>query len=196
MTRKLDIAGARRARPYSRSEYLGRILWTLAWPLFRASPRILYGWRAWLLRRFGARVGARVHISPSAHIPIPWNLSIGDDSSIGEHAWVYDLGPVRIGARTTVSHRAHLCAGTHDHRDPALPLLRVPIEIGDDAWVCADALVGPGVTVGDGAIVAAGAVAMRDVADWTVVAGNPARVVNRREIRAGTHASGTGASPE
>ena len=171
----LDIRSARAARPYSRKEYLGRILWMLAWPLF--------GWRRFLLRCFGARVGERVHIYPSARIEIPWNLEIGDEASIGEDVLVYSLGPVRIGPRTTVSHRAHLCAGSHDYRDPGLPLLRLPVSIGADAWICAQAFVGPGVVVGDGAVVGAAAVVTRPVEAWTVVAGNPARFLQRRELR-------------
>lgn len=181
----LQIDTARQARPYSRKEYVGRVLWSLALPMFRFSPRPLFAWRAWLLRRFGAAIGQRVHIYPSVRVVIPWNLSIGDDSSIGDDALIYNLGPVTLGARATVSHRAHLCAGTHDYRDPALPLLRLPISIGDDAWVCAQSLVGPGVAVGEGAVVGAGSVVMRDVPAWTVVAGNPAQPVKRRELRAG-----------
>lgn len=179
----LDINAARAARPYSSKEYLGRVLWMLAQPLFRFSPRPLFGWRRALLRCFGARVGPQVHIYPSVRIEIPWNLSIGAQASLGERVWVYSLGPVTIGARATVSHNAHLCAGSHDYRDPRLPLLRLPIHIGADAWVCAQAFVGPGVTVGEGAVVGAAAVAMRDVEPWTVVAGNPARFVRKREWR-------------
>ena len=111
---KLDIAAARAARPYTRSEYVGRVLWALATPLFRLSPRPLHGWRRTLLRLFGARVGRDVSIHPSARIVIPWNLSIGDESSLGDRALVYNLGLVTIGARSTVSHLAHLCAGSHD----------------------------------------------------------------------------------
>ncbi len=113
---------------------------------------------------------------------MPWNLAVGADAALGEDVLVYNLGPVTIGARATVSHRAHLCAGSHDFRDPALPLLKPPIVVGPQAWVCAQAFVGPGVTVGEGAVVGAASVAMRDVEPWAVVAGNPARVVTTRMI--------------
>lgn len=180
---KLDIAAARAARPYTRAEYAGRVLWALATPLFRFSPRPLHGWRRTLLRLFGASVGRDVSIHPSARIVIPWNLSIGDQSSLGDRALVYNLGRVTIGARSTVSHLAHLCAGSHDYLDPALPLLRLPIEIGSDVWVCAQAFVGPGLTLGDGCVVGAGAVVTRSVEAWTVVAGNPAALVRQRVMR-------------
>ena len=183
LTQGLDIDSARQARPYSRKEYIGRVLWMLVWPLFRCSPRPLFGWRRFLLRCFGARVGRAVNIYPSARIEIPWNLDIGDASSIGENVLVYSLGPVRIGPRSTISHNAHLCAGSHDYRDPALPLLRLPVTIGADAWVCAQSFVGPGAVVGDGSVVGAGAVVTGEVEPWTVVAGNPARFVKKRELR-------------
>ena len=179
----LDIASARTARPYSRREYLGRIMWMLARPLFRFSPRPMFGWRSFLLRCFGAQVGKHVHVYPSARIEIPWNLHIGDEASLGENVLVYSLGPVEIGPRTTVSHNAHLCAGSHDYRDPGLPLLRLPISIGADAWICAQSFVGPGVVVGDGAVVGAASVVTTSVAPWTVVAGNPATFLKPRVLR-------------
>ena len=104
-----------------------------------------------------------MHVYPSATIYFPWNLEAGDESAISEHVFIYNLGRVTLGSRVTISHRAHLCAGTHDHTKPDFPLLRPPIVIGSDAWICADAFVGPGVTVGEGAIVGARAVAMKDV---------------------------------
>ena len=112
----------------------------------------------------------------------PWNLEAGDETAIGERALIYNLGRVTLGARVTVSHGAHVCAGTHDHTKPDFPLLRPPIIIGPEAWICADAFVGPGVTIGEGAIVGARAVAMKDVRPWTIVIGNPARETQRREI--------------
>lgn len=131
----------------------------------------------------GATIGRHVHIYPSAHIYYPWMLDIGDESAIGEKSLVYNLGQVSIGAKVTISHRAHLCAGTHDYTDPALPLLRPPITIGDQAWICADAFVGPGVQIGEGAVVGARAVVFKDVAAWQVVGGNPAQVVKQRVLR-------------
>ena len=102
-------------------------------------------------------------------------------SSIGERAVVYNLGRVVIGRRATVSQQTHLCAGTHDYDDPSFPLVTDPITIGDEAWICADAFVGPGVEVGEGAIVAARAVAIGNVESWSIVGGNPAREIKKRE---------------
>lgn len=182
----LDVDANRAARKYTRGEMARRVAWGAVWPLFRFSPRPAFAWRRTVLRMLGARVGANVHVYASATIYYPWNLDIGEQSAIGEGALIYNLGPVRIGRRATISHRAHLCAGTHDYTDPTLPLLKPPITIEDDAWICADAFVGPGVTIGAGAVVGARAVAMRDVESWTVVAGNPAVAVKRRVMRHST----------
>lgn len=175
MTRNVDVSANRRAHKWSRREQIGRVLWSLAWPLFRLSPRPMWGWRRSLLRLFGARVGRHVHVYPTVRITIPWNLALEDYCAVGDRAILYALGPIRIGARATVSQGAHLCAGTHDITDPARRLLKPPIIIGDDAWICAEAFIGPGVTVGDRAIVGARAVAMKDVPVGVIVVGNPAR---------------------
>lgn len=176
-----DIAANRRETKWTQGELACRMAWRLASPFFHLSPRQLWGWRRFLLRCFGAQIGNEVHVYPSVRVAIPWNLKIGDYSAVGDDARLYSLGAITIGSRVTVSQGAHLCAGTHDWRDPSMPLLKIPIQIGDDAWICADAYVGPGATIGAGAIVGARAVAIKDVTAGTIVAGNPAREIGHRE---------------
>ncbi len=176
----MNIGENRKSVKYSGCELVGRVLWACCGPLFRWSPRLCWGWRRFLLRMFGARIGAHVHIHPSVRVFIPWNLEIGEWSSVGFDALLYNLGPLKIGERVTISQRAHLCGGSHDFRNPAMTLIRAPIEIGDEAWICADAFVGPGVTVGARAVVGACAVAMKNVPDGCIVVGNPAKVIGVR----------------
>lgn len=175
-----DIGANRSSQKYSSKEILARVAWRTCYPLFRYSPRLLYAWRVALLKIFGAKIGSNVHIHQTTHIRYPWLLSIGDHSSLGENAIVYNLGSVSIGDRTTVSQNAHLCAGTHDFNEKAFPLVRASIEIGNDCWICADAFVGPHVSVGDGAIVGARSVVVKDVKPVSIVAGNPAKVIKKR----------------
>jgi putative colanic acid biosynthesis acetyltransferase WcaF len=180
---RLDVARNRKAVKYSRSEMAYRVMWGAGKLFFRFSPRICFGWRRFLLRLFGATIGKEVHIYNTALIYMPWNLEIGDWSSIGEQVYVYNLGKITIGAKVTISHRAHLCAGTHDYTLGDLPLQKPLIYIEDQAWICTDAFVGPGVTIGEGAIVGARGVAVSDVAPWMIVAGNPAKPVKKRVMR-------------
>jgi len=178
----LDIAGNRRARKYTWLELFRRMSWGVGRWAFRCSPRPCFGWRRFVLRCFGAKIGAHVNTYPSTWVYFPWNLAVGDWSALGEHAFVYNLGQITLGEKVTVSHRAQLCAGTHDYRQLDFPLIKPPIIIQDQVWICADAFVGPGVTVGEGAIVGARAVAMKNVEPWTIVAGNPAQVVKKRQF--------------
>jgi putative colanic acid biosynthesis acetyltransferase WcaF len=183
MKQSIDIAANRQSTKYSLCEQLARVAWAPGALLFRLTPRPLHGVRCGILRLFGARVGRDVHIYPSVRILLPWQLEIGDQSAIGDGAIIYNVGTIAIGSRTTVSQYAHLCAGSHDYRDPAFSLLRLPITIGDEAWICADAFVGPGVCIGDRAIVGARAVASKHVPSGMIVVGNPARVVKSRDPR-------------
>ncbi len=184
MAGNLDIAANRVSVKYRRADVAKRILWTLASPLFRWSPRVAFGWRSVLLRVFGARIGRHVRLEPSVTIPMPWNLTIGDWSAVGAGVRLYSLGAIKLGSSVTISQGAHLCAGTHDYTDPRMPLMKPPVSVSDEAWICADAFVGPGVTVGEGAVIGARAVVVKDVESWTVVVGNPARVVKRRSFGA------------
>lgn len=174
---QVDVNTNRNIQNWTRREMAGRLLWALASPSFALSPRPFWAWRRTLLRLFGAKVGSGAHVYPSARITIPWHLDLGEQCAVGDRAIIYALGTISIGDRATISQGAHLCAGTHDVQDPARPLVKLPIEIGADAWVAADAFIGPGVTVGDGAIVGARAVVMKDVCAHTTVVGNPAKTI-------------------
>jgi len=185
----IDTKGNRQSRNYSRSEILRRIAWAISRPLFQVSPRVFFGWRRFLLRLHGARIGQDVQVYPTAKITFPWQLEVGDWSAIGDRAIIYNLGRIRVGKHVTISQGVHLCAGSHDYSHPALSLLKPPVTVNDQAWICADAYVGPDVTIGEGAVVGARAVVTKDVNAWDVVAGNPARVIKQREIGTGPKVS-------
>lgn len=176
-----DVCENHRTQKYTLSENVRRVFWLFGSMLFRITPRPCFALRRGLLRVFGAELGRGVRTYPSTFVYFPWNLKVGDYSSFGEWVLVYNLGRVTIGNRVTISQRAHLCAGTHDYRVPTMPLLKLPIEIEDDAWICADAFIGPNVRVGARAIVAARGVVVKDAPADTIVGGNPARKIKARE---------------
>ncbi len=167
--------------PYHWRVYAARAAWNLVWAIFfRPSPSRAARWRVFLLRRFGARIATSASIRPSARIIHPWLLAVGEHSSIGDRVRVYNLGQIVIGGHTSISQDVHLCGGTHDYRNPTLPLVRSPITIGSGVWICADAFIGPGVCIGDNVVVGARAVVTKNVPANAVVAGNPARFIRPR----------------
>ncbi len=165
---------------------VARALWTVAWfLLYRPSPWFCGAWRRALLRLFGAVVEEGAQPGARCRIWAPWNLTMGRHSSLANDVDCYSVAHVTLGAHVTVSQYAFLCTATHDYEDPEFRLITKPIEIGDYAWIGAKAFIGPGVTVGEGAVVGATASVYHDVSSWTVVGGNPAIVIKKREIRPG-----------
>ena len=159
-----------------------RILWSgVWWLLFRPSPRWMFGWRAALLSCFGARLGRDVRVYPSARIWAPWNLTMGDRSCLGSGVNCYNCASIEIGENAVVSQSAYLCTASHDYNSTDFPFFSRPISIGDHAWVCTEAFLGPGVRVEAGAVVGARAAVFRAVPAWSVVGGNPARLLRSRQ---------------
>jgi len=166
---------------FSASDRLRRAVWNFCWLLlYRPSPRPLHGWRALLLRLFGAEMGPDCHFYPGAKIWAPWNLRCADQVTAGDGAEIYNPAPMRFGSHVIVSQGAYICGATHDYDDPAFPLLAYSMRIGAYAWICARACVGPGIEVGEGAVLGLGAVASRDLEPWSVYAGSPAVKVKER----------------
>ncbi len=170
--------------PWSRGHNAKKALWWLVRAtLFRWSPHNAYAWRRWLLRHFGAEVGPGAKIRPTARIELPWNLSIGSTSSIGDHAIIYNLGQVTIGEHTTISQYAHLCAGTHELDTRRMKLICPPITLGDDVWIAADAFVGPGVSVGSRTVLGARSSAFKDLPPDVIAVGSPAKPIGPRQLK-------------
>lgn len=177
-----EIFAARARSPYGRRNRLARLLWGFVQAtLFAWSPRPCHGFRCLLLRAFGAKIAPRVHVYPRAEVWAPWNLEVGEGTGIADRAILYNHARITIGRRCVISQLSHLCAATHDYRDPAFPLVARPISIGDDCWIAAGAFVHPGVTLPAGVVIGACAVVTSSLPPWTVCAGNPCGVVKPRE---------------
>jgi putative colanic acid biosynthesis acetyltransferase WcaF len=159
---------------------VARTLWLVVWALlYRTSPTPFFWWRRFLLQIFGAEVGKNAHPYSSARIWAPWNLVMGAGSCLASGVDCYCVDKVVLGRDAVVSQRAFLCTATHDHREQGFRLMTGPVIIGDDAWIAAEAYIGPGITVGAGAVAGARAVVVHDVPPGLVVVGNPARVVGK-----------------
>ena len=168
-----------------KKHYLKRLLWLVVREtIFRSIviPKF-YPIRNLILRCFGAKISLYANVYSTSKIWAPWNLKIGYHSIIGPHTIIYNKDKIEIGCGAVVSQYAYLCTAGHDINDPHMSLVTKPIRIENNAWVAADAFVGPGVTIGEGAVVGARACVFKDVEPWTVVGGNPAKFIKRRQIR-------------
>jgi len=160
---------------------LMRLLWQCVWLLlFRPSPPPLHAWRCWLLRRFGAKIGSPCYIYNSVQIWAPWNLCMANHSTLARRTICYSMASISLGERAVVSQGVHLCTGSHDYESENFQLFALPIEIGSDVWICAEAFIGPGVVVATGAVIGARSVVTRDQPAWMVCAGNPCRQIKPR----------------
>jgi putative colanic acid biosynthesis acetyltransferase WcaF len=162
---------------------LGRVAWQVVWLLlFRPSPWCCHGWRCALLRLFGAKVGQGVQLGRTATFWAPWNVELGDHSVVGPGTELYSVAPIVVEPYANIAQRCFLCTGSHDYRYLTRPLIHRPIRVQRHAWLAAEVMLGPGVTVGQGAVCGGRAVVFKDVAPWTVVGGNPARYIKPREV--------------
>ncbi len=181
---------ARQARPleggasFTLANRLFRVWWMCTWLLLaRFTPPPMHRWRRRVLILFGARIGKGARIHGSANIWHPGNLTVGEQALIGPGARLYNQGAIRIGRRTVISQRAHICASSHDISDPHFQLVLRPVTIGDDCWVAAEAFVGPGAVMEDRSVLAArGALFGKAQADG-VYSGNPAAFLKPRGLR-------------
>lgn len=163
---------------------IGRFIWNLVWILlFRTLGLPLFnGWRIFLLRLFGAKIGRGCKINASAKVWAPWNLQLGDLVAIGFDVLCYNPGRISIGNKVAISQRSHLCSASHDITLASHPLVTAPIIIRDRAWIATDVFVGPGVTIGEGAVLGARSCVFKNVEPWAVMGGNPAKFLKKREI--------------
>jgi putative colanic acid biosynthesis acetyltransferase WcaF len=153
--------------------------WIVQSTLFGLSPQFMFGWRNWLLRRFGAKIGMGVHVRPTARIAYPWKVSIGDFSWVGDDAVLYSLERIVIGSNVSISQRCYLCAGSHDYTKSDFPYFvdaaKTRIVVEDEVWLANDVFVGPGVTISRGAVVGARSSVFHSLPAMTVCHGSPAR---------------------
>lgn len=169
--------------PWSAGERVRRAVWVVVHALFfRPTPRLCNGWRVWLLRIFGAKVGqpATVRVFASARVHFPWKLELRQHCMVGPCVHIYNLDRVVIGAGANLSRNIHVCAGSHDFTRWNMPLVTAPITIGNNVWIATDCFIGPGVTIGELSVVGARSVVVDDLPARKICVGHPCRPVKDR----------------
>lgn len=126
--------------------------------------------------------GENVNIEPGAYIPF-WKVEIGDNSGIGINA---RLGAVTIGRDVMMGPDVIILSRRHYYKKTDVPMNiqgegeELPVTIEDDVWIGTRAIILPGVTIEKGAIIAAGSIVSSDVSKYTIVGGNPAKLIKKR----------------
>jgi len=150
----------------------------------RPGGRIAKRIRGALARRMLEQAGRDVNIERGAWFGSGKGVRLGDRSDLGLDCLI--IGPVRIGADVMMGPRCVILASSHRTDRIDVPMNRqgyLPdreVVIGDDVWIGANVTILPGRVVGKGSIVGAGSVVTRDVPEYAVVGGNPARVIGSR----------------
>lgn len=150
--------------------------------IFRIFPNQVRKPRIILLRLFGARLSDTVNIHRKANIELPWNLTMGDLSSLGENTWAYCLDKITIGQKCCIGKDAYLITGSHSIESANFNMTTKPILINDGCWVATGSYILAGVTLGKFSVIGAKSIVVKNTEEFDVVVGNPARFVKKREF--------------
>ena len=156
-----------------RSAWVVQLWWLVDVVFFKPSPQFMYGYRCFLLRLFGAKIGHHVIIRPSVRVTYPWKVAIGDYSWIGDDVVLYSLGDICIEDNVVVSQGAYICAADHDATGVDFPIRARPIRIKREAWVATRVFIVPGVTIGAAAVIGACSAVFKDMPDGMICMGSP-----------------------
>ena len=157
--------------------------WIIQSTFFACSPQFFYGWRRFLLRLFGAKVGKNVIIRPSAKITYPWKLSIGDNAWVGDNVVLYTLGEIEIGKNSVISQKSYLCTASHDYTKETFDIYQKKIIIENEVWIATDVFIAPGITIGAGAVIGARSSVLNDMPAGMICVGYPAKPIKPRIVK-------------
>lgn len=139
-----------------------------------------------ILKNIAAELGDNVSIHPDVYIFNARSLKIGSNVSIHPMCYIEAYGGIEIGSDVSIAHSATLMSVNHTFSDLSVPIKdqepeKRPITIKSDCWIGAKATILGNTVLGTGSIVGAGAVVTKSVDDYCVVAGIPAKVINKRK---------------
>lgn len=140
-------------------------------------------WRKFVYKLAGLEIGKGSKIHVFCRFFEPKNIKIGEDTIIGEYAFLDGRAPIKIGNHVDIASQVLIYNSKHEINDPEFRPISSPVEIEDYVFIGPRAIIMPGKRIGRGAIVAAGAVVTHDVLPGKIVAGVPARVIGERKLK-------------
>jgi len=140
------------------------------------------GFKVWILRTFGSKIGLKVVIKPWVKIKFPWNLTLGDHVWLGEEVWIDNISMVTIQSHVCISQGALIITGNHNYTKSYFPLITKPILIEEGVWVCAKAIVTGGVTLKNHSVLSLGCIATKDLDSYYIYGNFPLEKIKPRTI--------------
>jgi acetyltransferase-like isoleucine patch superfamily enzyme len=133
------------------------------------------------------KIGSNCLLDYKTYYRYPSRISLGNNVTINRDcalyaAYMVEGVEIRIGNNVALSPHVRIFTASHDYTSLGLPDTAASVTIGDYAWIGGGAIILPGVTIGEGAVVGAGSVVSKDVPPYSVVVGNPARVIKQRPV--------------
>ena len=172
----------RRLRGYSLSYSLNNLLYIFLYDCVRFLPSPVGEIFRFLVLRIFCKKIQSMWIRPGAALLFPENISIGRRVSINDHVYLDGYGGIEFGDDSGVAFGSALISEDHEISNPEILIKEQPktpgkITIGKNVWIASNCTILKGVTIGEGSVVAAGSVVTRSVPPYTLVGGNPARVI-------------------
>lgn len=133
---------------------------------------------------FGMKIGKGSTIHMWANFFDPRNIEIGNDTIIGDHAFLDGRDKLIIGNHTDIASQVMIYNSEHDLEKPDFSAIVAPVKVEDYVFIGPRVIIMPGVTIGKGAVVAGGAVVTKDVEPFTIVGGVPAKPIGERKTKA------------
>lgn len=138
----------------------------------------------WLIYSLdGVEIGKGAHIHMGTQFFYPGKIRIGEGSIIGQNAFLDGRDKLIIGKFVDIASDVMIYNSEHDVNSQDFSVITAPVEIGDYVFIGPRAIILPGVKIGKGAIVAAGAVVTKDVPEFAIVGGIPAKIIGERKIK-------------
>jgi len=138
------------------------------------------------------KLGKNVFIDHWCYFRYPYQICIGDNVTINRKCSFFGSyfnrdTRIVIGNNVAIGTEVKIFAASHHYQSLTLPEYGKSVYIGDNVAIGGGATILPGVKIGEGAFIGAGAVVTRDIPPWSVAAGNPAKVINKRIVESGTN---------
>ena len=163
-----------------RSKLTVQLWWIVQSTLFSWSPQVLYGWRRFLLRCFGAKIGNNTLIRSTVKVTYPWKIEVGDNTWIGDDCVLYSLGEIKIGSNVAIAHKVYFNTGGHNYQSKKFEIFSQPVIIEDECWITNDVYIAPNVVVGKGCVIGARSTVLKSLPPGKICVGYPAKPIKDR----------------